>query len=80
MTPNQRKLLIPHERHYEEMLEHIVSLGDAELAELLDAACAASSTNCAWSAYAAAQFLKVETQRQINYRQRRASELIKTED
>lgn len=76
MTPEQRKLLTVHEKHYEDMALYVRECDDEELSDLLEACLAASSTNCAWSAYHAAQFLKLEAQSEITSRKRRAAEAL----
>lgn len=73
MSPEKRKLLTVHEKHYKAMAIYVRECSDEELSNLLDACFEASSSNVAWSAYEAAQFLKREAQSEINSRHRRAA-------
>lgn len=74
MTREQKKLLEPHAAHFEAMASYVRESSDAELEEIMDACTGAGPGNCAWSAYHAAQFLKLEVQREMNHRQRRTAE------
>jgi len=74
LTHEHRSLLKPHAKHYQEMASYLRDSSPEELEALREACDAASSTNCAWDIYRAAQYLKIEIAEQAGYHERRAKE------
>lgn len=70
MTKNQKMILEPHAQHFSAMSKFVFDLNDQKLTHLLDACLAATTSNCAWDIYAAAQFIKMEVQQELNRRER----------
>lgn len=76
MTRGQKELLSKHAEHYQAMALYVRESNDDELEQLMEACLAASTTNCAWDTYQAAQYLKLETQTEMNVRRRRAASAV----
>lgn len=75
MTNAQKELLRKHAEHFEAMATHVHQASPEALEELMEACLAVSQTNCGWSVYQAAQYLKSEVQIKMNVNARAASQL-----
>lgn len=71
LTKEEKRLLKPHAEHYQAMQAHISNLTITELEKLNLACLACTEVNCGWDDYAAAQYLKVEIDREVGWRNRR---------
>ena len=75
LTERQVALLAPHAEHFHQMMAAVVHGSDQDLADLLEASELCGTTNCGWSSYEAAQYLKKEIGRE-QLRRKRAAALI----
>jgi hypothetical protein len=80
LAQSQKELLRPHAQHFEAMAGHVFDCSDEELADLLLACDAADETNCPWSIYRAARFLRQEVENQFNVREKRRAALASAKD
>jgi hypothetical protein len=76
LTKEEKRLLKPHAKHYQEMASHIREATAEELQKLLSTCLSCTQINCGWDDYAAAQYLTVEIRREIGWRNRRDSESV----
>src|SRR5437879_3634658 len=74
LTKDEKQLLKPHAEHYGAMLAHIRDATTLDLEKLHSACLACTEINCGWDDYAAAQYLKVEIEREVGWRNRRDAE------
>ena len=70
LTKAQKRLLAAHAEHYSEMYEHIAEVSTDDLAALLSACRACTTSNCWWAEYAAAKYLIGEISAELYRRQR----------
>jgi hypothetical protein len=75
LTKDEKRLLKPHAEHYRAMCEHIREATIQDLERLYLACLACTEVNCGWDEYAAAQYLKVEVDREVGWRNRRDADL-----
>lgn len=76
LTKEEKRLLKPHAGHYQAMCAHIGAATIVDLEKLHLACLACTEVNCGWDDYAAAQYLKVEINREIGWRNRRDAEAV----
>lgn len=74
LTKDEKRLLKPHAEHYRAMYDHISEATMEDLYKLHGACMACTTVNCGWDDYAAAQYLKVEIDREVGWRNRRDAE------
>lgn len=72
MTQEQKALLKPFGNVFHEIAQQILAMSDDDLAKLLKAADATSTTNCWCCSFEAAQFLKKEIRIEVYQRKQRA--------
>lgn len=78
LKKDEKRLLKPHAEHYSTMCAHIRDATMEDLQKLYCACLACTQINCGWDEYAAAQYLKVEIDREVGWRNRRDAEVAES--